>query len=290
MSNAIKMLPVPDRLRALLDLVTDSLDEPEASGRELALRAHFSRDHLDRLIRAATGETPVALRRRLLLERAAWQLIEGAAPAASGRAAGYGSTAAFSRAFSRAFGVPPRVFATSGGSTRLDAPNGVHFHPPGGIVLPSAPTAAPPDLVTRVQRHLSDGRGLLVRVEAVPRRRLEERRRPGHTVTSFEGEEATAASMAERLVLTLEIWVAAIEGETFEGPPMGSLLERHDRISRRFAAFATSVRDRSAWSEGFIDALCEPPESFTYGGVLEHVLDRGAVRCRTLGAVLDELE
>ncbi|MGH2716057.1 MAG: hypothetical protein ACRDM7_19675 [Thermoleophilaceae bacterium] len=63
-----------DRLRELIDLVLDSLDEPGADGRALAERAHFSRDHLDRLLAAATGESPVALRRRLLLERAAWQL------------------------------------------------------------------------------------------------------------------------------------------------------------------------------------------------------------------------
>jgi AraC family transcriptional regulator len=70
-----------DRLRELIDLVFDSLDEPGTDGRALARRAHFSRDHLDRLLAAATGESPVALRRRLLLERAAWQLRTGAATA-----------------------------------------------------------------------------------------------------------------------------------------------------------------------------------------------------------------
>ena len=74
-------------------------------------RAHFSRDHLDRLLAAATGESPVALRRRLLLERAAWQLRTGAAtPSEAAVAAGYGSLAAFSRAFARAYGTPPSAF------------------------------------------------------------------------------------------------------------------------------------------------------------------------------------
>ena len=59
-----------DRLRELIDLVFSSLDEP-VSGASLAARAHFSRDHLDRLLAAATGESVIALRRRLLLERAA---------------------------------------------------------------------------------------------------------------------------------------------------------------------------------------------------------------------------
>ena len=38
-----------------------------------------------------------------------------------------------------------------------------------------------------------------------------------------------------------------------------------------------------------MDALCEPPQSFTYGGVLSHVLAFGAVRRETLAGVLAQL-
>ena len=124
-----------DRLRELIDLVLGSLDEPEADGAALARQAHFSRDHLDRLLAAATGESPVGLRRRLLLERAAWQLRTGAAtPTEAATAAGYGSLAAFSRAFARAHGVPPSEFGAR--SIELEAPNGIHFHPPAGLLIP----------------------------------------------------------------------------------------------------------------------------------------------------------
>src|SRR3954454_21869750 len=134
-SRMSKTINMPDRLRELIDLVLDSLDE-RADGAALAARANFSRDHLDRLLAAATGESPVALRRRLLLERAAWELRHGARPTEASRTAGYGSLAAFSRAFSRAFGSPPSSFA---GEAALPAPNGIHFHPPAGIVVPGAP-------------------------------------------------------------------------------------------------------------------------------------------------------
>jgi len=133
------MCAVPDRLRELIDLVLDSLDETGADGRALAERAHFSRDHLDRLLAAATGESPVALRRRLLLERAAWQLRSGAAsPSEAAAAADYGSLAAFSRAFTRAHRVPPSSFAQSGRPMELEASNGIHFHPPAGLLVPGA--------------------------------------------------------------------------------------------------------------------------------------------------------
>jgi AraC-like DNA-binding protein len=47
------------------------------------------------------------LRRRLLLERAAWQLAHGYTTADVAAGAGYGPTAAFSHAFARAHGSPP---------------------------------------------------------------------------------------------------------------------------------------------------------------------------------------
>jgi transcriptional regulator GlxA family with amidase domain len=109
-----------DRLRALIDVVLGSLDE-SVDGASLAGRVNFSRDHLDRLLAAATGESPVALRRRLLLERAAWQLRTGASsPSEAATGAGYGSLAAFSRAFARAYGGPPSSYT---GEVPLPAPN-----------------------------------------------------------------------------------------------------------------------------------------------------------------------
>ena len=88
-----------DRLRWILDLVEESLDQPELTGDDLAARAFLSRFHFDRLAAGALGEPPGAFRRRLLLERAAHRLaatrdrvIEVALDA------GYGSPEAFARA------------------------------------------------------------------------------------------------------------------------------------------------------------------------------------------------
>ena len=287
-----------DRLRDLIDLVLGSLDEPGADGRALAERAHFSRDHLDRLLAAATGESPVALRRRLLLERAAWQVRVGAASASeAATAAGYGSAAAFSRAFARAYGEPPSTFADSGTSLALEAPNGIHFHPPAGLLLPTArkvpDTFLARDLAERlVGGHLARVRELLEAAATLPAEALERELRPGFVVVWFEGEEASAAVMAERLVFTLEVWVAAMAGEAFPEPshgPPSRLLARLDRAGPAFARIARTVRDRGAWDDAFVDALCEPPQSFTYGGVIAHVAHFGAVRTHALAGVLAEL-
>jgi AraC family transcriptional regulator len=276
-----------DRLRDLIDLVLGSLDEP-VDGGSLARRAHFSRDHLDRLLAAATGESPVALRRRLLLERAAWQLRTGAAsPSEAASAAGYGSLAAFSRAFARAYNAPPTAFA---GELQLEAPNGIHFHPPAGLLIPGTPEPlARRDLTDRlISHHLDRVRELLAAAATLPPEALERDLRPGFVAVWFEGEEASAALMAERLVYTLEVWVAAIAGEPVPSGG-GDLAPRFERAARGFERLAKRIRDRGAFDDAFVDALCEPPQSFTYGGVLAHVLSYGAIRREALASVLTEL-
>jgi AraC-like DNA-binding protein len=286
---------VRDRLRDLLDLLLDSLDEPGADGRALAGRAAFSRDHLDRIVAAATGETPAALRRRLLLERAAWQLRAGAASASEvAAAAGYGSLAAFSRAFARAYGVPPSAFAASGRPVALPAPNGIRFHPPAGLLLPGTRRApGRRDVLDRmVGHHLAQTRALLLAAAAVDPVALARPLRPGFVAVSFEGEEATGAVMAARLVGTLEVWVAAVAGRANPPPPPldpRELLARFEPAAAAFARFVRAVRERGAWDDAFVDALCEPPESFPYGGVVAHVLEFGAIRRHALAGVLREL-
>jgi len=277
-----------DPLRDLIDLVVDSLDRPDADGRALARRASFSRDHLDRLLAAATGESPVALRRRLLLERAAWQLRSGAAtPTEAAAAAGYGSLAAFSRAFKRAHCVAPTAFGADR-PVQIDAPNGIHFHPPAGLLLPSRRHIGR-DLTERmIAHHLARTRELLAAAATLAPAQLARPLRPGFVAVWFEGEEADAATMCERLVFTLEVWVAAMAG--LPHPERGEdLLPRFDAAARAFERIARTIRDRGAWDDAFVDALCEPAQSFTYGGVLSHVLAYGAVRREMLASVLREL-
>jgi hypothetical protein len=95
--------------------------------------------------------------------------------------------------------------------------------------------------------------------------------------------------MAERLVFTLEVWNAAITGQSMPGGTGDDLLHRFDRAARDFSRVARAIRDRGAWDDAFVDALCEPPQSFTYGGVVSHILAYGAVRREALAAVLREL-
>jgi len=64
-----------DTFARFIDLLADTIDDHQAAGETQAARLHMSRFHFDRLVSAAGGEPPGALRRRVLMERAAYQLI-----------------------------------------------------------------------------------------------------------------------------------------------------------------------------------------------------------------------
>ena len=105
-----------DRLRELLDAV---LDEDNHSLDEMAQDAFSSPYHFNRQLSRNAGEPPVAMKRRVMLERAAWQLRQGASVTDTAFAAGYESVEGFSRAFARAYGHVPSAAANDAGSQWL---------------------------------------------------------------------------------------------------------------------------------------------------------------------------
>ena len=86
--------------------------------------------------------------------------------------------------------------------------------------------------------------------------------------------------LLKRLVQTKEIWTAAMAGGTLpnldaEPPELGTpdaLLTRLETADREFTRILSDVRNRNAWSDTFVDALCEPPETFSFGGTFAHII------------------
>lgn len=261
-----------DGLRNLLDALVDSV-EAGGTGEEVAARVHVSRFHFDRIVGAALDETPGAFRRRLLLERAAYSLAGGLSVGEAALEAGYLSPEAFARAFRQAHGVAPSAFAGSGLPFRLPSPNGIHFHPPGALLVAGGERSDMMDLTDRLLEHdlWLTGR-LLDAAEELPADTLAE-------PLDVEGE--TIGSMLERLVWSKEMWAAAVEGrpmpERREGSPE-CLRKRLGEAAPAFVEIVRGARERGAWDTAFVDATCEPPESFTYGGMAAHVLTWSAHR------------
>src|SRR5262249_53591210 len=118
-----------DRLSAV---VANSLDT-QARTQDLARQAYQSRTQFHRLFRTVVEETPAAMRRRLLLERAAYQLGHtGGSVTEVALDANYNSLEAFTRAFRRAFRTSPSIYRRMRDAHfHLPAPNKIHFTAPG---------------------------------------------------------------------------------------------------------------------------------------------------------------
>ena len=265
----------------VLDLLGTRLDEADLDA--LAQRVHLSRFHLHRLLTAALGEPPGAFRRRLLLERAAHRLTATREPVVDvAIAAGYDSPDGFSRAFSRAFGIPPSDYRRAGRVRhRIPAPSGIHFHPPGGLALPALVRSDPMDtLVRMVDHHLDTTAAVLDRLDRVP----DALDAPIRLSVEGIDEAPTLRSTCDRLVRQLEQWVVALEGGTSvpagDTTPAG-LRRRLDAVAPRFREHVVAPVVAGDAESTFVDLTCDPPQTFTLGGVLAHVLTFAAVR-RTL--------
>ncbi len=181
-----------DRLRELLDAV---LDEDHQNLTEMAGGAYSSPYHFTRRLTRDAGEPPVAMRRRVMLERAAWQMRHGMSVTDAAFEAGYESVEGFGRAFARAFGHPPSALPTET-SHWLPAPNGIHFHPPVSLWVHSKEQAMSPLTEQLVQHDLDDTRVLLDLAKQLPDEHYRAQRLPGHHVTSWDGEEASVGDRA----------------------------------------------------------------------------------------------
>ncbi|CAM3283476.1 helix-turn-helix domain-containing protein [Stackebrandtia soli] len=271
-----------DRLRELLDAI---LDEDNETLEDMAADAFASPFHFTRQVSRDVGESPVALRRRVLLERAAWQLGGGASVTDTAFAAGYGSVEGFSRAFSRAFGHPPSAARRALDRTGhwLRASNGVHFHPPAALWVEDSPRGrSDMDPTALMLRHdLDDTRELLVLAGTLDEDEYRRVREPGLTVLSWDGPEESIAAVLDRLVWSKEVWLASIEGEDMPqqgGDEPAELLRRLDVVASRWLGTVREIDRRGAWGDTVIDALCEPPESFVVGSIVAHVLTYAAHR------------
>lgn len=277
----------PDRLREILDTVVASLEDDDVDGTALARRACLSPYHFTRLVASRIGEPPVAFRRRLLLERAAYQLSATPAPVTEvAFDAGYGSLEAFTRAFRRAFGRTPsqvRGVPSAPRSFDLPAPNGVHFHPPGWLRLPATEGRPSMDLIDRMLEH--DRWTVAQMLELAGRLTDAQLDAPIDIgIETVNESNVSLRGLLASLVDTKERWMAAVEGR--EVPPqedhsVSAMRERFAEAGPAFVRRFQDARRRGDEDVTFIDATCDPPQSFTYGGVIAHVLNFSAFR-RTL--------
>ena len=286
------MSTATDTFARFVGLLAATLDDHDLSGEALASRIHLSRFHFDRLVSAAAGEPPAALRRRVLLERAAYRLIttdEDVLRVALD--AGYSSHEAFTRAFGRTYGQTPSRWRRKPTSFRIEAPSKVHFNPPGGLRLPADRKVTSMDLLIRiVEHHVWLVGEMLERAERLSDEVLDE-----PVEISVEGidSDPTLRSLLSRLVGQLAMWDAAVNDRAYDfeverGESVAGMQARLAEVGPAFLTQVRTIADEGRLDETFVDAICDPPEVFTYAGMIAHVLTFAAHR-RTLvcGALVD---
>jgi len=251
---------------------------------------YLSRFHFDRIISSVARQPPSRFRRRVLLERAAYRLLTTERSILDVAVeAGYGSHEAFTRAFARAYGAGPSAWRSRPTRTQIDAPSGVHFHPPGSLRLPAQKTVTPMNLLTKMVDHHIWLVGEMIECAS----RLDEDQLDKRIELSVDEDEQTIRSLLSRLVGQMGMWNAALASREYDWS-----LEEHESISSMrqrlrtegptYLSHVREVGEQGRLDDTFVDALCEPAEVFTYGGMIAHVLTFAAHRRTLVVLALDE--
>jgi AraC-like DNA-binding protein/uncharacterized damage-inducible protein DinB len=277
-----------DTAERLSAIVANSLDTP-AKTQDLARQAYQSRTQFHRLFRTVVEETPAAMRRRLLLERAAYQLAHtGISVTDVALDANYGSLEAFTRAFRKAFRISPSLYRRMRDPHfHLPACNKIHFFAPALSATGSSTKGGRDmDLFDRFAGNDSwHTRRLLEYAGTLTEEQLDRPLAAVIELLPWRESNKTLRQLLENIIFTKEVWTAALSGGEMDmnGPPQSqrsprAMLQRLDKTDAELHRILGDIRNRSAWDDTFVDALCEPAETFTFGGVFAHIMTFNAHR------------
>jgi len=295
------------RLRATED------GAPSEDAAALAERAYLSRFHFGRVFRRVVGEPPGEMERRLRLERAA-HALRATSEGVTGIAfdAGYDSLEGFSRAFRRAYGLSPSRFrALAAPPPFLPGASGVHYDTRTRGLRVSPNQGEPPmDLTDRLidndywakKRFLGTA---LVLTDAQLDAPLAFR----HNLMPFVEPERTLREALGRM--TGDGWVLgmmdAAGWPSAAGTPrtgwqgagddqrrianhaVSDMISRLDSFQKDYAAFVQKVKAEDLWETQWVDAACEPPETFTYGTTIEATLTWGIAQRMVVQRLLEQI-
>jgi AraC family transcriptional regulator len=274
-----------DEAQRLRGVVLESLDQ-EQDAKGLARHAYRSRTQFYRVFRAMVEEAPVAMRRRLLLERAAWQLSRTQLSVTDiSLNANYGSLEAFTRAFRKAFQVSPSLYRRLGVTyTHLHTTNGIHHYSGKDHTKGTDRSMDLFDIFSGQESWHT--RRLLELAKTLNDEQLDRPLKNQMKVFPWDGPDRSLRQILDRMVQTKEVWAAALTGGSMplldnapsEDRTPSAMLARMDKADAAFHSVLTDVRNRSAWEDTFVDALCEPPETFTFGGMFADVITFNAHR------------
>jgi len=260
----------------------------------MANDACVSRFHFQRIFRDVMGETPGELERRLRLERAAHALRTTKGDVMTiALDAGYASIEGFSRAFRRAYGQSPRQFRKlRSGSVDLVGASHVHFDARTSTLRKTHTGGKGMDLIDRMlDNDYRSKRALLesalkltdeqLDAPLLMLLRIEPWLEPDNSLRQVLGRLTDMIWAAEMLKTvgwphTGEGWIE--NGQATKATVVEHMIRQLDGYYRDYAPFVKHVKENDLWETTWIDAGCEPAETFTYATVIEYSLERSIHR------------
>ncbi len=270
-----------DRFTTFVDWLASHLDDHGTRGAGLAAEFYLSRTLLDRMVRAASGEPTASFRRRILLERAAFQLRADLPVLDVAIGAGYSSGEAFTRAFRRACGSSPSAWRSSAAAIHLGPRHRVHFYPPCGLRLPPRSQEKKVEFAASlVDHHVSVLGQMLDQAATLTDLELDA---PIELPAPGIDKGRTIRSLLSRLVGQMQMWGAAMASRPYDfglerDESIASMRERLAGAGRDFAGYVHEVCAEDRFSETFVDASGKDPYVFTAAGMIGHVLTYAAYR------------
>jgi len=278
---------------------------PDAGASTIADDACVSRFHFQRVFRHVMGEAPGEMERRLRLERAAHALRSTKVEVMSvALDAGYASIEGFSRAFRRAYGQSPRQFRKQR-STAVDlvGASHVHFDARTSSLRTVNKGGKGMDLVDRMLDN--DYRAKRALLEAslklsdaqldaplLTRIRIEPWWEPDNSLRQVLGRLTDTIWAAEMLKTvgwphSGEGWIE--NGQATNASNVSDMIRQLDGYYRDYAPFVKHVKENDLWETTWVDAGCEPAETFTYATVIEYSLERGIYRRFVCQGLLEQM-
>jgi AraC family transcriptional regulator len=277
---------------AALKSVVDSLDDA-VDAASLADRAKYSTAQYYRIVKQSLQDPPMTIRRRLLMERAAFELTRTRATVTEvGVNADFDSLAGFSRSFKKVFGVAPlqyrRLCPTD---YRIDAKERIHYAPPAAPVGPRRQGELNMKLLERlIDHHCWSMHRILDACREIEADQLDKELPTPPPFPWCDGKE-TIRTLLKANCGFARPWLASINGEelAYDESNIDGLHEGLDQNCEKFSAMAVSIEAEGRWDMTFVDALCEPPEVFSYIGVAGHVITFNANRRIVLISALKQI-
>jgi len=263
-----------------LNLVYESLDRT-ATARDLASLAGYSLAQHHRKIKERNPDPPMTVRRRLLLERAAYRLTrQGDSITELAFDAGFESLEGFSRCFKAHYGVSPRKYRVLKPSDyRIDIAERIHYAPPAGPApLHRDEEQAMKPYQLLIAHHCHSMERILDRCRGL----TDELHRPLSATNPFPWEDGqeTIFGLLKALSGFANPWLETLNGlrPEYDETTIDGLRDGLSKNRNYWEELISRVDQEGRWDLTFVDSLCDPPEVFSFVGVVGHVITFNAYR------------